>query len=88
MKQLSIVFISLLMLNACGANIWNSGDLHKWVLKEATKSGCAPDSITLDDWYTEVKGKNIWYGQCTHSDSGKPMKVEVGVDKVWTPSKS
>jgi len=37
MKKILIMFIGLLMLNACGANVWNSGDLHKWVLKEATK---------------------------------------------------
>ena len=87
MKKLLIIFISLLMLNACGANIWNGSDLEKWVHKEAIKSGCDPNSIVLDEWYTGVMGKNIWYGHCNHSESGKPMKIEVGVDKVWTPSK-
>jgi len=85
MKNILLIIISMIVLHAC-TSIWNSGDLQKWVIKEAVKSGCEPDSIVLDDWYTQVKKENIWYGQCNHKDSGKPMKVEVGVDKVWKPS--
>lgn len=87
MSKHIIIFVGLLTLNAC-TSIWNSGDLRKWVLNEALKSGCQSDSIVLDEWYTEENGKNIWHGHCLNADSKQKMDLSVGVDNVWKPSQS
>ena len=86
MKIISSLAV-LILLNACvGANIWNAGDLAKWVRKQAVKDGCESKSIELDNWYHSDQGKNIWSGNCTHAESGKSMRFNIPVDKVWTPS--
>jgi len=75
-----------ILLSACGADIWNAGDLQKWVHKQAVKSGCDSESVVLDEWYTEREGKKVWLGTCTNGETGESMKLEIGVDEVWTPS--
>ena len=85
MNRLIVVVGLSLLVNGC-ADIWNAGDLQKWVHKQAVKTGCEPDSIVLDDWYTPENGHNIWYGTCNDKKSGDQTQLRIGVDKVWKPS--
>jgi len=85
MNRLIVLLGLSFLVNAC-TNMWNSGDLQKWVYKQAVKSGCEPDSVVLDDWYTPENGHNIWRGSCNNQKSGAPMQLQIGVDKVWKPS--
>lgn len=85
MNRLIVPFGLLLLVSSC-ANIWNGGDLQKWVYEQAVKSGCGPDSIVLDEWYTAENGHNIWHGTCNDKKSGDQTQLRIGVDKVWKPS--
>ena len=78
---------TVLLLAACGG-IWNAGDLHQWVEKQAIREGCEPGSIELDDWYSETREGNIWRGVCRDANSAEQIKLAISVDKVWTPSQS
>ena len=72
-----------LLLTGCGHDIWNAGDLVKWVRNEAVKNGCGPASVQLADWYVAKNGQNVWPVECTHRQTGESMKFDVGVNKVW-----
>jgi hypothetical protein len=68
------------------SGIWNAGDLAEWVRSQAIEAGCAPESIALDDWYTPRDGVNVWLGECVSQETGETIRLEIGVDRIWTPS--
>lgn len=72
-----------LLLTGCGHDIWNAGDLVKWVRNEAVKNGCDPASVQLADWYVAKNRQNVWPVECTHRQTEESMKFYVGVNKVW-----
>jgi hypothetical protein len=84
MNRLILILGLSLFVNGC-TNIWNGADLRVWVHKQAIKSGCEPNSIVLDEWYTRENGHNIWHGTC-NDKHGDPTQLRIGVDKVWKPS--
>jgi hypothetical protein len=51
------------------------------------KKGCDPSTVRIADWYVARGGENVWPVECVHKDTREPMKLEIGVDKVWKPSK-
>ena len=85
MDRLHACLLLSVLTGGC-SSIWNAGDLHGWVHKQALKSGCEPDSIVLDDWYTPIDGHNVWQGTCIDKRRGKQVQLQIGVDEVWTPS--
>ncbi len=87
-RSYTLPFVLLLvtvLLTGCG-QIWNAGDLVEWVEQQAVLGGCDADSIELADWYVEKDGANVWQGTCVNEESGATMKLEIGIDSVWTPS--
>ena len=60
-----------LLLTGCGHDIWNAGDLVKWVRNEAVKNGCDPASVQLADWYVAKKRAERLAGRVhTQADRG------------------
>ncbi len=88
MKAILIITTAMFISGCSGANIWNSGDLEKWVRSEAVKSGCEEQSVKLADWYVNEDGKNNWKGSCNNAESGAATIISINVDKVWKPSES
>jgi hypothetical protein len=81
------VRLALAVVAACTAGIWNAGDLVKWMKDRAVEQGCEPDSIALDEWYTETAEGNLWRGGCQDAQ-GNPKSFGINVDSVWEPSNS
>ena len=75
-----------LLIAGCGPSIWNASDLAVWVRNEAVKKGCDPATVRIADWYVNRGGENVWPVECVHRESREPMKLDIGVDKVWKPS--
>ncbi len=85
MKTRYLGLLTGCLLAGC-SGIWNAGDLVEWVRNQAIEAGCEPESIALDDWYTTRDGANVWLGECISQETGETVQLEIGVDRVWTPS--
>lgn len=86
MNRTTRIVALALLIAGCGHSIWNASDQANWVRKEAVKNGCDPATVQLADWCVARGGENVWPVDCVHRQTGKPMKLDIGVDKVWKPS--
>lgn len=85
MRIFALLLALLLLLTGCN-QIWNAGDLEKWVEQQAVRQGCDPETVKLDEWYVETDQGNVWQGTCVNKESGATMSLAINVDRVWTPS--
>jgi hypothetical protein len=72
------------MLSGC-SDIWNASDVAVCVQDRAVAQGCQPETIALEDWYSETTEGNVWRGTCRDT-RGHRKSFAINVDPVWTPS--
>lgn len=74
--------------SACNTRdeIWNGGDLEKWVRGRAVAQGFQVESIELEEWYVQEGGRNVWHGKGIDGRTGRERSFAIAVDEVWTPS--
>ena len=80
-----LIILSTWVLSGC-TQISECGDLARWATQEAVDSGCVPDTIELNDWYSATAEGNVWFGECVDAQSGDMVELAIDVDCVWTPS--